>query len=172
MKATARLTKNAVVGTVLLMFIASLGLARALPDQPLSKDDITVLLLAASQSTKIIQTVEQRGVDFQMSPDLAKKFHDLGASDDLIEALKAGNKAATAHAATAAGTEPNSPNPPVVRPAAAPQGKPGTTILMDDGFEYSVVDYGVGQVGRAQNRPALAARPWETWDPRPGDKVR
>ena len=37
--------------------------------------------------------VEQRGVDFQMNPDLAKKFHDQGASDDLIDALqKAGNK--------------------------------------------------------------------------------
>jgi len=105
------------------MFTALLGLAWALPDQPLSKDDITVLLLAGSQNAKIIQTVEQRGVDFQMSPDLAKKLHDLGASDDLIEALqKAGNKAATAHMPPAAGTEPNAPEAPVATSGSAPGG--------------------------------------------------
>lgn len=126
MRSTTSLTKDVLVGTVLLMFTASLGLARALPEQPLSKDDITVLLLSGAQGAKIIQAVEQQGVDFQMSPDLVKKFRDLGASDDLIEALqKAGNKAATAPIAPAAGTEPNAVGAPVVTPAAEPEGKPG-----------------------------------------------
>ena len=35
---------------------------------------------------------------FQIDAELAKKFHDQGASDDLIEALqKAGNKAKSAY---------------------------------------------------------------------------
>ena len=85
------------VGVALLMVAGLLSLATAPADQPLSKDDITLLLLGSSPSGKIIQMVEQRGVDFQMNPDLAKKFHDQGASDDLIDALqKAGNKAAAA----------------------------------------------------------------------------
>lgn len=50
--------------------------ATASADQPLSKDDITLLLLANSPSSKIAQMVEQRGIEFQMDADLAKKFHD------------------------------------------------------------------------------------------------
>jgi WD40 repeat protein len=74
-----------------------LSLATASADQPLSKEDITLLLLSSSPSSKIAQMIEQRGIDFQMDADLAKKFHDQGASDDLIDTLrKAGNKAAMA----------------------------------------------------------------------------
>lgn len=101
-----------------------LSLATASADQPLSKDDISLLLLANSPSSKIAQMVEQRGIDFQMDADLAKKFHDQDASDDLIDTLrKAGNKAAKAKvsapapapsaSSTAAGTSntPAGPQP-------------------------------------------------------------
>ena len=57
-------------------------------DQPLSQDDVTLLLLGGASPEKIISLVEQRGVTFQMNPDLAKKFHDQGASDEVIEALQ------------------------------------------------------------------------------------
>jgi thiol-disulfide isomerase/thioredoxin len=70
------------------------GLLAVAADQPLSADDITLLLLGGSPPQKIVTLVEQRGVSFTMNPDLAKKFHDAGASDDLIDALtKAGLKA-------------------------------------------------------------------------------
>lgn len=110
MKSRSDLTKDIVAGIALLIFTGLLGLATARADQPLSKDEITVLILGGLESSNIIQRVEQRGIDFQMSPDLAKKFKDLGANDDLIRALhKAGNKAgATAPDAppTPAGTKP------------------------------------------------------------------
>ena len=62
-------------------------------ESPLSKDDVTLLLLGGATQEKMIALIEQRGVDFQMNPDLAKKFHDAGASDEVIEALtKAGQK--------------------------------------------------------------------------------
>ena len=54
---------------------------------PLNADDVTLLLLGGSPSPKIVTLVKQRGVSFKMNPDLAKKFHDAGASDDLIDAL-------------------------------------------------------------------------------------
>ena len=97
MKTDSNLGKKVVVGLALLILAGLLGLATAPAEQPLSKDDITLLLLGSSPSSKVIQMVQQRGVDFQMNPDLAKKFHDEGASDDLIDALqKAGSKAAAA----------------------------------------------------------------------------
>ena len=130
MKSNSNLGKKIVVGVALLVLAGLLSLATAPADQPLSKDDITLLLLGSSPSSKIIQMVEQRGVDFQMNPDLAKKFHDQGASDDLIDALqKAGNKAAAAKASAPA--LPLHPRPrsgeSQLAPAApepSPEGKP------------------------------------------------
>ena len=82
-------------------------------ESPLSKDDVTLLLLGGATQEKIIALIRQRGVDFQMNADLAKKFHDGGASDEVIEALqKAGEKLKTA--APAPG-----PQPPAAAPAAS-----------------------------------------------------
>jgi hypothetical protein len=143
MKSTTNLTKKAVLAVVLLTLAGLLGLATALADQRLSKDDITLLLLGSSPNDRIIQMVEQRGIDFEMNPDLAKKFHDLGASDALIDALqKAGQKAApqtaSAQASAAEGTpnvpgapaetvKPNAPTAPAATSSEpAPKDKPNT----------------------------------------------
>jgi hypothetical protein len=93
-------------------------------ESPLSKDDVTLLLLGGATQEKMIALIEQRGVDFQMNPDLAKKFHDSGASDAVIEALqKAGEK----RKAVAPTPAPSSP-PPVASPATAlSAGTPGAT---------------------------------------------
>ena len=129
------------VGVALLMMAGWLSLAKAPAEQPLSKDDITLLLLGSTPS-KIIQEVEQRGIDFQMNSDLAKKFHDQGANDELIDALqKAGNKAAAAKVsapapaapsasapAPPAAAQPNSPAAPQPRSAEAPTLAPTTPI--------------------------------------------
>jgi ribosomal protein L12E/L44/L45/RPP1/RPP2 len=128
MKSNSNLAKKIVVGVALLMMAGLLNLATAPAGQPLSKDDITLLLLGSSPSSKIIQMVEQRGVDFQMNPDLAKKFHDQGATDELIDALqKAGNKAAAAKASAPAPApapaEAGNLNAPAA-PEASPEGKP------------------------------------------------
>lgn len=118
MKAMLQSPRKIVLVIGLLGAAVLLGMATAIADRPLSKDDVTLLLLGNS-SDKIISIVQQRGVDFQMSPDLAKKFHDQGASDDLIDALqKAANKATTVapNAPTtpppSADTKPNAPDAP------------------------------------------------------------
>jgi hypothetical protein len=111
MKSNSNLAKKIVVGIALLMMAGWLTLATAPATQPLSKDDITLLLLGSTPS-KIIQEVEERGIDFQMNADLAKKFHDQGANDDLIDALqKAGNKAAAAKVSAPAPAAPSAPAP-------------------------------------------------------------
>lgn len=119
MKPTSNVTKKVVLGIALVMLAGLLGLATALADQPLSKEDLTLLLLGNSPSDKIIQLVEQRGIDFQMDPGLAKKFHDLGASDGLIDTLqKAGNRVAAATSRAPAPAPESKPNAPAA-PAAA-----------------------------------------------------
>jgi len=80
---------------------------RAAAEQPLTKDDVTLLLLGGSPSEKIITLVQQRGIDFQMTPDLAKKFHDSGASDQLIEALQKAGETARTPTPSASAPEPS-----------------------------------------------------------------
>ncbi len=111
-----------------LVMVGLVRLAAAPSSAPLSKDDVSLLLLGSSPSAKVIPMVEQRGVDFQMTPELAKKFHDQGASDDLIDALgKAGEAAAAAKAsAPATATTPSASTQPSAPPGpeASPEGKP------------------------------------------------
>lgn len=120
MKPTSNFTKKVLLGISLLLVTGLLGLVTALADRPLSKDDLTLLLLGSSPSDKIIQMVKERGIDFQMNPDLAKKFHDLGASDDLVDALqKAGSKPPAAAPSTPPPAVEGKPNAPAA-PATAP----------------------------------------------------
>ena len=128
MKSTSNVTKKVVLGIALVMLAGLLGLGTALADQPLSKEDITLLLLGNSQSDTIIQMVEQRGIDFQMNPDLAKKFHDLGASEGLIDALqKAGNRVAAATSRAPAPAPESKPNAPAAPAAASTANAPAVS---------------------------------------------
>jgi ribosomal protein L12E/L44/L45/RPP1/RPP2 len=107
------MTKKLVFGILAVLVAGLFAVLAAAADQPLTSDDISLLLLGGSSTEKIVTLVEQRGINFKMNPDLAKKFHDAGANDDLIEALtKAGLKAKVAPAAPSA--------PAASAPAAAP----------------------------------------------------
>ena len=112
--------RKAALGLIVVFVAAVLCLAAAAAEQPLSADDVTLLLLGGSPSPKIVALVEQRGVSFKMNPDLAKKFHDAGASDDLIEALtKAGSTAQRTPAAAAAAPPAAEAAPPAANAPTA-----------------------------------------------------
>jgi hypothetical protein len=114
------MTKKIALGILAILVGALFALLALAADQPLSADDVTLLLLGGSPTQKIITLVEQRGISFKMNPDLAKKFHDAGASDDLIDALtKAGLKAKdipSSPAATAPAPIPSQQSPSVNTP--------------------------------------------------------
>jgi thiol-disulfide isomerase/thioredoxin len=70
-------------------------------EKPLSQDDVLLLLLGGAPTEKMVTLIDQRGVDFRMNPNLAKKFHDAGADDIVIEALqKAASKMTSMPAAS------------------------------------------------------------------------
>jgi hypothetical protein len=99
-KQTAVKRAFGIIGVLILAFLIA-GVTRA-GDKPLSPDDVTLLLLGGATTEKMLTLIEQRGIDFRMTPDLAKKFHDAGADDMVIEALqKAG-----------ANVKPAAPSPP------------------------------------------------------------
>ncbi len=106
---------------VLLLVLACLaGRAVRAEETPLSKDDVTLLLIGGANTEKMVELVERRGVDFQMSPDLAKRFHDLGASDEVIEALQRASKK------TARPSERSTASPPANPPEAGTGASPPT----------------------------------------------
>ena len=96
---------------------------------PLSKDDVTLLLIGGTTTEKMLELIERRGVDFPIGPDLAKRFHDLGASDPVIEALeRASKKRAEAPPAPSPGSstgDASTPGPP--SPAVTSGHAPQTT---------------------------------------------
>ncbi len=93
------------MGILTVVMAGLFALLAAAADQPLNADDVTLLLLGGSPSPKIIALVKQRGVSFKMNPDLAKKFHDAGASDDLIDSLTDAGLKAQASSSSSAATE-------------------------------------------------------------------
>jgi thiol-disulfide isomerase/thioredoxin len=112
------MSKKVAVGILTLVVTGLFALLAAAADKPLSADDITLLLLGGSPPQKIVTLVGQRGVSFKMNPDLAKRFHDAGASDDLIDALtKAGLNAQNVPSSSAASA-----------PAASQQTQPASTV--------------------------------------------
>jgi thiol-disulfide isomerase/thioredoxin len=111
------MTKKAALGIMAVLVAGLFALLTAAADQPLTPDDISLLLMGGSSTEKIVTLVEQRGINFKMNPDLAKKFHDAGANDDLIDALtKAGLKAKDAPSSPAASAP--APAPSQQTPAA------------------------------------------------------
>ncbi len=97
----------------LLIFACVLAVGTGGAEQPLSKDDVTLLLIGGATSEKMVALIEQRGVDFKMTPEFAKKFRDAGAGDAVIGALQ---EAGAKLAPKGAGVTP-----------AAPASTPGST---------------------------------------------
>ncbi len=160
--------KKLVLGFSFLILLAGLAttVGRA-QDWPLTQDDIKILLIGGAKPEKMIEMIKRRGVDFQMNPDLAKKFHDEGATDEVIEALQratvkhASNTAASA-ARAAAPAAPSTrspaaaPNPPPSVPAKA--AKPAAT-----GQPHSSVQEKINQA-RAEKTPVVDETGSETGD--------
>jgi len=113
----------AVLGLLLGLFVLPLWGA-----QPLSKDDITLLLIGGASQSKMVAMVEERGVDFQLTPDLIQKFHKAGASQALIDAIikinrqsaSQGQRSSPATPASSGASSSNSGISPVL-PGSAPQ---------------------------------------------------
>jgi hypothetical protein len=152
------------------LFILVMGVAVCVragtPQKPLSADDLTLLLIGGSNSQKIISLIEQRGIDFKLTPALAKQFYQDGATDDVMDALEH----ASQHVKTAA------PSPPANQPAAPPPAQPTPTIRANQAGAASAGGGGVGapaatanSAPRAPAPAAHAATPTKPSPPPPSD---
>jgi len=126
MKGDLALAKKVLGKMALLILVCVLAVAARAAVTPLSQDDVLLLLLGGASTEKMVALIEQRGIDFRMNPDLAKRFHDAGADDMVIEALQkaGGNVKATPSAPKqlpATGEQPPAPTySPLDREVALP----------------------------------------------------
>jgi thiol-disulfide isomerase/thioredoxin len=117
-----RVVKSFLAGVAALALACLAASGARAADKPLSQDDVLLLLLGGAPTERMVTLVKQRGIDFKMNPDLAKKFHDAGADDIVIEALqKAAAKAPTAPSSAPA---PSAVSAPAAPPSAAPSAPP------------------------------------------------
>jgi hypothetical protein len=105
----------------LTLLAGSLAAPVRAAEKPLTSDDVLLMLLAGASTDKMLTLIEQRGIDFRMNPDLAKKFHNAGADDLVIDALaKAEPRVPAAPAAAPSPAPPAARPPAAVPPAATP----------------------------------------------------
>ena len=154
---------------------ASIGRAQ---DWPLTQDDVKILLIGGAKPEKMVEMIQRRGVDFQMSPDIAKKLHDLGATDAIIDALQrasakrgassttgatpASTAAPSAGSAGASASAP--PNAPAqtAKPAASTQSHASVQEKIDRTLaeKTPVVDETSSEAARLPRQPACQALRW------------
>jgi formylglycine-generating enzyme required for sulfatase activity len=83
----------AALGAVFLL--AAAGLTRAQPQArgPLRKDQlIEALRVGGLAAGEYIQRIRDRGVDFDLTPAIEKELRDVGASTEIIEAIRANHR--------------------------------------------------------------------------------
>ena len=87
--ANARMTGMKPLRTAILAALVILLPVTSRPaEHPLSADDVTLLLIGGATADRLVTMIDQRGVDFQLTAELEKKFRDQGATDSVIDALK------------------------------------------------------------------------------------
>src|SRR5690348_11503977 len=133
-KSRFQVVKKISAQIILLLLVSAVGVVARAADAPLSVNDIRLLLIGGAAPAKAVALIEERGIDFKVTPELEKKFHDDGADDTVIQALrKALNKPVPApaeasgiQAAKATTTPPAAPSVP--SPPISPDKKIADTL--------------------------------------------
>src|ERR1051325_10367902 len=75
---------------VFLFVMMSWGAAEMQAKNPYDKERLLkVVRLNALSTQEVVQAVQQRGVDFEITPGVEAEFREAGARPELIETLKA-----------------------------------------------------------------------------------
>jgi hypothetical protein len=147
--------KSSLGAIVALLILVSLFAFPLWGAQPLTQDDVTLLLIGGASESKMIGLVEQRGVDFQLTPELIQKFHKDGATQALIDAIVNSNRksavksttpATEAPVAAATSTSGISPELPGSAPAVSNISNPPPPTAQSRNPESGGVNQKGGQV--------------------------
>jgi len=133
-----------IAGIAVSIFFAltTMGFAAMQAKQPYDKDKLLrVVQLNALPTSEVVQAIQQRGVDFQMTSDIDSQFRAAGARPEVIDAIR-GNFRRTA-GSPANNTPPSTsttPRPPANVPAGPPLSKSEVITLLQSGVPAARVE--------------------------------
>ena len=78
----------AMIGLIMLAVAGVLSAQQSAPAAPLSEKDVIHELKSKTPGATLTQTIQQRGVDFDLTPDIEKRLRKAKADDQLITAIK------------------------------------------------------------------------------------
>jgi hypothetical protein len=132
------------VASALLLFTMSAGVARTQAKKPYDKSTLVkVVQLNALPTSEVVEHIEQRGVDFQMTSDIESEFRAAGARPEVIDAIRKNYRSATSSSTggstgTTTTTTPSRPAPGV--PGGPPLSKPEIITLLQSGVPTARVE--------------------------------
>lgn len=91
--------KLAMIVLILMAGASVLPAQQAAPGPPLSEKEVIRELKSKTPPATVAQTVQQRGVDFDLTPDIEKQLRKAKADDGLITAVKSAGPTARKRAA-------------------------------------------------------------------------
>jgi formylglycine-generating enzyme required for sulfatase activity len=93
MRKSTRLTAAALSTVFLFTLTAGLATAQAQAKGPLRKDQlIEALRVGGLPAGEYLQRIRDRGVDFELTPDIEKELRAAGANSEIIEAIRANHR--------------------------------------------------------------------------------
>jgi len=83
-------TPFAVLSAAFLVFLmlTAVRTAAAQKDQPLNEQKVIELLEGTVPSSRVSEIVDDRGIDFDFTPEIEQKVRDAGGADDVVAALR------------------------------------------------------------------------------------
>ena len=82
------------VAASILFAMISVGVAGGQAKQPYDRDKLLrVVQLNALPTSEVVQAIQQRGVDFQMSSQVEAQFRGAGARPEVIDAIRSNYRA-------------------------------------------------------------------------------
>ncbi|HSB08166.1 MAG TPA: hypothetical protein VLM38_01535 [Blastocatellia bacterium] len=124
-----------------LFAIMLTGSGQVQAKRPYEKDKLLrVVQLNALPTSEVIQAIEQRGVDFQVTSDVESQFRQAGARPEVIDTMRANYRSATSSPPPSTPSAPSAPRPPTGVPAGAPLSKPEIITLLQSGVPSARVE--------------------------------
>lgn len=131
------------VAASILVALAMTGAASMQAKQPYDKDKLLrVVQLNALPTTEVVQAIQQRGVDFQLTSGIESEFRGAGARPEVVDAIRGNYRAATPPLRnTSPGpSAPVTPRPPANVPAGPPLSKSEIVTLLQSGVPTTRVE--------------------------------
>lgn len=129
----------AVTGVFILVALMTADVARMQGRKPYDQGTLLrVVQLNALPTSEVVEKINERGVDFQMTSQIESEFRSAGARPEVIQAMRSNYRSATAPPAR--DTRPNPTRPSTSVPAGPPLSKSEIITMLQGGLPTARVE--------------------------------